>query len=35
MFTPINAHIEIDRAIKRVRMDGKEVHLLNHLAHQL
>ena len=35
MFTPINAHIEIDRAIKRVRMDGKEVHLLNHLTHQL
>ena len=35
MFTHINAHIEIDRALKRVRMEGKEVHLLNHLAHQL
>ena len=36
MFTPINAHIEIeiDRVLKRVRKDGKEVHLLNHLAHQ-
>lgn len=27
MFTPINAHIEIDRALKRVRKDGKEIHL--------
>ncbi len=35
MFTPINAHIEIDRVLKRVRKDGKEVHLLNHLASQL
>ena len=34
MFTPINAHIEIDRALKRVRKDGKEVRLLNHLARQ-
>ena len=35
MFTPINAHIEIDRVLKRVRNDGKEVRLLNHLASQL
>lgn len=27
MFTPINAHIEIDRVLKRARKDGKDIHL--------
>ena len=27
MFTPITAHIEIDRAQKRVRKDGQDIHL--------
>lgn len=27
MFTPITAHIEIDRAQKRARKDGQEIHL--------
>jgi DNA-binding winged helix-turn-helix (wHTH) protein len=27
MFTPITAHIEMDRAQKRVRKDGQEIHL--------
>ena len=27
MFTPITAHIEMDRVLKRVRKDGKDVHL--------